>query len=253
MTSAKGNRKGTLADLLHHQGFGSRRECIRLIRDGRVETGRAEGGAPAWRPADDPGAILEPQGLHFRVAGLALPYRERLDLVFHKPADAECSRAPAHHRSVYSYLPEPFLRRDIQAVGRLDADTTGLLLFTDDGGLNHFLTSPKRHVPKTYRVETRHPITEAQAQALRAGVALRDEEGLTRPAGLELQGEKACLMTIEEGKYHQVKRMFAAAGNRVEAIHRIAVGALRLEPGLEPGQWRFLESHELTALGYAAR
>jgi 16S rRNA pseudouridine516 synthase len=248
-----GNRKDTLADLLHDQGFGTRRDCRRLILDGLVEIGAAGEGGVAWRKAEDPEEAVTPTGLHFKVQGQILPYRESLNIAFHKPVDTECSRAPGHYRSVFSFFPEAFLRRDLQAVGRLDADTTGLLLFTDSGDLNHFLTSPKRHVPKTYRVETRHPIAADQVERLRAGVELRSEDGPTLPARVEMLGDKVCLLTIAEGKYHQVKRMFAAVGNRVEKIHRVAIGGLKLDDALAPGAWRFLEPEDLRALGYSPK
>jgi len=138
----------------------------------------------------------------------------------------------------------------MEAVGRLDADTTGLLLFSDSGPFNHFFTSPKRHVPKTYRVGIKHPITNEQKEKLETGVELHAEDGITLPAKVILQDEKNCDITLEEGKYHQVKRMFAAVGNRVESIHRIAIGSFRLEETLVPGTWRILGEDDLSALGF---
>src|SRR5690606_6529635 len=120
----------------------------------------------------------------------------------------------------------------------------------DSGQFNHFFTSPKRHVPKTYLVGTKHPITPEQSAKLSEGVELRHEDGLTLPAAVELIGDRQCHLTIMEGKYHQVKRMFAAAGNRVETIHRVAIGSLRLDADLEPGQWRQLRADELDILGF---
>lgn len=239
-----------LIALLREQGYGSKKECLRRLRAGEVEIGREAGEETAWRPAEDPEELLAAEGLVLRVAGLALPFRKRLYLAFHKPAETECSRLPTYHRSVFSFFPAPFLERGLQSVGRLDADTTGLLLLSDDGDFNHVLTSPRRHVPKTYQVETRHPIAPDQVERLTRGVELRSEEGATRPARVELQGEKRCELTIEEGKYHQVKRMFAAVGNRVEMIHRVGIGALRLEAELLPGQWRYLTAEERVKLGF---
>ncbi|HKP97822.1 MAG TPA: 16S rRNA pseudouridine(516) synthase [Fibrobacteria bacterium] len=243
-------RKGTLAALLSDQGFGTHKDCRRLVRKGAVELGREEGGALRWIAAEDPEAEVAPQGLHLKVGAFALPWRKRLYLAFHKPADTECSHTPTHHRSVFSFFPEPFLRRGLETVGRLDADTTGLLFLTDSGAFNHHLTSPRRHVPKTYRVGAKHPISPEQAAKLAAGVELRGEEGTTLPAIVEMREERACDLTVREGKYHQVKRMFAAAGNRVESIHRMAIGPIRLEPGLAAGQWRWLDDAELAALGF---
>jgi 16S rRNA pseudouridine516 synthase len=241
-----GNRKDTLEGILHGQGFGSRRECRGLIRAGQVELAAGDD----WRRAEDPEAEIDPAGLRFKVRGEAFPYRQALHVAFHKPADTECSRSPGQYRSVFSFFPEAFLRRGLQAVGRLDADTTGLLILTDSGDLNHFLTSPKRHVPKTYRVETRHTISAEQAAKLAAGVLLRDEDAPTLPAIVELLNGNTCLLTISEGKYHQVKRMLAAVGNRVEKIHRVSIGALKLDPELAEGTWRYLEAEDLQQLGY---
>ena len=131
-------RSQTLAGLLSAQGVGTRNECARLIRSGQIALGRpwgdpqpgpvgSEPAAPMrWEAAGDPEALMETAGLWFRAGNLELPFRQALYLAFHKPADCECSHAPSHHRSVFSFFPEPFLRRGIEAVGRLDADTTGL-------------------------------------------------------------------------------------------------------------------------------
>jgi 16S rRNA pseudouridine516 synthase len=245
-----GKRKGTLAALLADQGFGTHKDCERLIRNGAVELGSKGPEGIQWRVAMEPGEQTTGEGLHVKAAGFEFPIKERLYLAFHKPAGTECSHTPSHHQSVFSFFPAPFLKRGLEAVGRLDADTTGLLLLSDSGTFNHFLTSPKKHVPKTYRVGTKHPISPEQIAKLKAGVELRGEDGTTLPATLELLGENLCDLTVEEGKYHQVKRMFAAAGNRVESIHRIAIGPIRLEETLPSGQWRWLEEAELSALGF---
>jgi 16S rRNA pseudouridine516 synthase len=205
-----------------------------------------------WEIASEPEAALEPAGLWFRVGNLELPFRENLHLAFHKPADCECSHAPGHHRSVFSFFPEPFLRRGLEAVGRLDADTTGLLLLSNAGDFIHHLTSPKRHVAKTYRVDLKHPVNDAQIGRLTAGVELRSDPEPTRPAQVERLDERHCLITLTEGRYHQVKRMFAAVGNRVEAIHRIAVGPVRLDEDLAPGAYRFLSDAEVSGLQAAS-
>jgi 16S rRNA pseudouridine516 synthase len=243
-------RKGTLSALLAEQGFGTRKECHRLIRNGGLELGREGSAGPLWEIAQDPEAQIDPIGLLFRIGGLEVPYRERLYLAFHKPAGTECSHSPSHHQSVFSYFPEPFQRRGLEAVGRLDADTTGLLFLSDSGAFNHFLTSPRKHVPKTYRVGTKHPITEEQIAKLTAGVELHGDDGTTLPATVAMRDGKSCDLTIQEGKYHQVKRMFAAVGNRVESIHRVAIGAVSLDEGLSEGRWRWLTDAELAALGY---
>jgi 16S rRNA pseudouridine516 synthase len=130
----------------------------------------------------------------------------------------------------------------VQPVGRLDEDTTGVLLLTQDGKLIHRWTSPKHHLPKVYEVTTKHTVTPQLLTALRSGVKLDDEPGLVRAEGAEGVGEHLLRLTLIEGKYHQVKRMVAAAGNRVEALHRSAFGNVVIPPDLQPGQWRWLDA-----------
>lgn len=228
--------------LLFSQGFGTRRECAALVRLGRVEVG--------GRPADDPQAVFETDGLVLRVEGVDWPWRATALLMLHKPAGYECSLKPKHHPGVASLLPPPLRRRGVQPVGRLDADTTGLLLLTDDGALIHRLTSPKRHVPKVYEVGCKHPVDERQLQRLREGVQLVDDPAFVRAAAAVARGPREdglhhLELTLTEGKYHQVKRMLAAVGNRVEALHRSGIGALRLPADLPPRGWRWLDGPEL--------
>jgi 16S rRNA pseudouridine516 synthase len=131
--------------------------------------------------------------------------------------------------------------RGVQAVGRLDEDTTGVLLLTDDGDLIHRLTSPKHHVPKVYEVGCRHRVDDAQLCRLIDGVVLDDDPRPVRAAAAQRVDERALRLTLTEGKYHQVKRMVAAVGNRVESLHRSAFGALTLEGLPLPGQWRWVD------------
>jgi 16S rRNA pseudouridine516 synthase len=145
---------------------------------------------------------------------------------------------------VFGFFPEPFLRRGLQPAGRLDADTTGLLLLTDDGLFNHAITAPKRKLPKTYRVRMKHALTEEQIAALERGVVLRDDPAPTAPAVVHRIGENEAEIVITEGRYHQIKRMGAAVGNRVESIHRAAIGPLELGD-LPEGEWRFLTADEV--------
>ncbi|WP_119355174.1 pseudouridine synthase [Azohydromonas sediminis] len=225
-----------LAQLLFSQGFGTRRECAALVAAGEVSVG--------GRVVDDPDTEVEPAGLEFGVQGERWTYRERAVVVLHKPAGFECSLQPRHHPSVMSLLPPALRRRGVQPVGRLDVDTTGLLLLTDDGALLHRLTSPKRHVAKVYEVTTKHAATPALAQRLVDGVQLVDEPRPVRAAACEATGPHTLRLVLTEGKYHQVKRMVAAAGNRVEALHRRAFGAVVLGDDLAPGRWRFATAHE---------
>jgi 16S rRNA pseudouridine516 synthase len=194
---------------------------------------------------DDPFEDLKPEGLVFSVRGEAWAYHEKALLMMHKPAGVECSQKPKHHMSVYSLLPAPLRKRDVQSIGRLDEDTTGLLLFTDDGALIHRFTSPKKHVPKVYEVTCKHPVTPDQVQRLLEGVKLVDDPATVQAAAAEATGESTLRLTLTEGKYHQVKRMLAAVGNRVEGLHRSAFGKLVLPVDLAPGQWRWLPGPEV--------
>jgi 16S rRNA pseudouridine516 synthase len=183
------------------------------------------------------------------VQGIDWPYRERAVVLLHKPAGYECSQKPRHHPGVLSLLPPPLRTRGVQPVGRLDEDTTGALLLTDDGALIHRLTSPKRHVPKVYEVTTKHAVDDALVERLLGGVVLDDAPGVTvRAAACERSGAHALRLTLTEGKYHQVKRMVAAAGNRVAALHRSAFGPVVLGDDLAPGRWRWLGDDEVAAL-----
>ncbi len=240
-----------LSQVLYSQGFGARRECEGLIASGFVSI--------AGVVRNDPFEEFDPQGLQFSVRGESWPFREKALIVLNKPAGHECSQKPKHHPSVYSLLPAPLRRRDVQAVGRLDEDTTGVLLLTDDGGLIHRWTSPKHHVPKVYEIGCKHPVSAEQVQQLLSGVTLIDDPTPVRAAAAEATGTfngqqpsgagklHGLRMTLTEGKYHQVKRMVAAVGNRVEALHRSRYGALMLPDDLAPGQWRWLDGPQVIA------
>lgn len=226
-----------LAQILFTQGFGTRRLCAGIVAAGRVRIG--------GRVVDDPHADIDTEGLVFEIEGRPWQYMEHALLMLHKPAGYECSQKPRHHPSVLSLLPQPLRNRGVQPVGRLDEDTTGLLLLTDDGALIHRLTSPKWHVPKVYEVGTVHPVTNELLRRLLAGVVLDDDPAPVRAAACERTGERALRLTLTEGKYHQVKRMVAAAGNRVQALHRSAFGALELPTSLAPGQWCWVAAESL--------
>jgi 16S rRNA pseudouridine516 synthase len=199
---------------------------------------------------DDPFVELDTDGLVFTVDGVDWPYAEYATLMLNKPAGYECSRKPKHHASVLELLPVSLRERDVQPIGRLDEDTTGLLLITDDGQLNHQLSSAKRKVPKVYLATTKHPLDQTQIDQLLAGVLLADEYETISAAAAEIVGEYQLRLTLTEGKYHQVKRMVAAVSNRVEALHREAVGELTLPSDLKPGEWRWLSAADLQKLGY---
>jgi 16S rRNA pseudouridine516 synthase len=232
-----------LERILQRHGFGTRKACRSLIRH---ESVAIDGAVCA-----DPFAEIATAGLVFSVDGIAWPYAEFASLVLHKPAGYECSRKPQHHPSVLELLPLPLRERGVQPIGRLDEDTTGLLLITDDGRLNHALSSARRKVPKVYLATTRHPVEQAQVDRLLAGVLLNDEPEPIAAAACEIAGDNRLRLTLTGGKYHQVKRMVAAAGNRVDALHREAIGELSLPGDLKPGEWRWLTAVDLQKLGYS--
>jgi 16S rRNA pseudouridine516 synthase len=229
-----------LERILHQHGFGTRKECRGLVRQGRV--------AVAGLPCSDPFAECSTAGLVFAVDGVDWPYRDFATVLLNKPAGYECSRQPRHHPSVLELLPAPLRTRGVQPIGRLDEDTTGLLLLTDDGQLNHVLSSAKRKVPKVYLATTKHPLDTAQVERLLAGVVLNDAPEPVSAAAAEISGDHLLRLTVTEGKYHQVKRMVAAAGNRVEALHRESVGGLMLPADLRPGEWHWLDAVDLEEL-----
>jgi 16S rRNA pseudouridine516 synthase len=229
----------TLEKILQSQGFGTRRQCAGLILAGYVTV--------HGDLVEDPRAEFELDGLPFTVDGTEWTARSKLTLVMHKPAGYECSRKAVHHASVFELLPPPIRERGVQPIGRLDADTTGLLLLTDDGQLNHALISPRRHVPKIYEATLKYAADASLCEQLRAGVLLHDDEETVRAESARLLSDTLLEMTISEGKYHQVKRMVAAAGNRVEALHRVQIGSLRLPDELAPGRWREITESELAA------
>ena len=233
-----------LSQILFSQGFGTRRLCAGLIEAGEVSIGGAV--------VDDPHADVPTEGLVFHVLGKPWPYHASALILLNKPAGYECSRKPKHHPSVLSLLPAPLRAREVQPIGRLDEDTTGLLLLTDDGALIHRLTSPKHHVPKVYEAGCKHPVTDEQLARLRSGVILDDDPLPVCAAAAERHGDAAdghtLSLTLTEGKYHQVKRMIAAVGNRVETLHRSCFGNLVLHDDPRPGHWRWVGADERATL-----
>ncbi len=236
-----------LEDLLYSQGFGTRRVCAGLIQQGLVTV--------AGTAVMDAGQEVQPQGLQFTVQGKAWEYQSPAYVMLHKPAGTECSQKPSTWPSIYTLLPAPLRQRPqkgpvqgVQAVGRLDQDTTGLLLLTDDGKFIHRMSSPRHHVPKVYEVTVKHPLDDRQVQRLLQGVVLDDDPKPVAAAACEAVADHHLRLTLTEGKYHQVKRMVAAAGNRVEGLHRSRIGGLALPADLQPGQWRWLSTADLLAI-----
>jgi 16S rRNA pseudouridine516 synthase len=235
-----------LHDILFSQGFGPRRLCTGLVERGLVTVAGAS--------VTDPYAEFDPEGLRFTVEGKPWEYHAKAYLMLHKPAGFECSQKPSAWPSIYTLLPAPLRQRPtkgatpgVQAIGRLDQDTTGLLLLSDDGVFIHRMSSPKHHVPKVYEVGTADPVDARQLERLFAGVVLDDDRRPVRAAACEATGEHALRLTLTEGKYHQVKRMVAAVGNRVVSLHRSRIGQLALPADLAPGDWRWLTPETLAA------
>jgi 16S rRNA pseudouridine516 synthase len=220
------------SQLLFSQGFGTRRVCAGLVAAQAIS---ADG-----HVVDDEDEVDAVDGLIYQVSGQQWTYQATALILLHKPAGYECSQKPRHHPSVLTLLPPPLRNRGVQTIGRLDEDTTGLLLLTDDGTLIHRLTSPKHHVPKVYEVTCKHSMEHKQIEQLLRGVVLDDDPAPVRAAAAELVTPTHLRLTLTEGKYHQVKRMVAAVGNRVEALHRSAFGSLTLDRVSEPRQWRWI-------------
>ena len=243
-----------LQDILYSQGFGTRRVCAGLIQQGWVWVCDSSS-TPEYKLSTDAAAQFELEELKLRVQGVDWPYREKAYLLLYKPAGTECSQKPSTYPSIYTLLPGPLRQRPtksvvqgVQAVGRLDQDTTGMLLLSDDGQFIHRMSSPKKHVAKVYQVTTKHPVDRDQVERLLSGVVLDDDPKPVRAAACEMTGTHCLDLTLTEGKYHQVKRMLAAVGNRVEGLHRSQIGGMALPHDLLPGGWIWLTEADLLLL-----
>ena len=228
-----------LVKLLANLGYGSRKEVARMFREGRVTDAAGE-----VLYADDQVAHAD-----VRVDGEPLDPAPGLVLMLHKPVGYTCStRDPG--RIVYDLLPSRFRLRKplLSTVGRLDRDTSGLLLMTDDGALLHRIVSPKSGLSKTYEATLAEDLRGDEAALFASGtLMLESEDTPLAPARLEPLGPRRARLVLTEGRYHQVRRMFAATGNHVTALHRPQVGNLTLGD-LPPGDWRLLDDHDLAAL-----
>lgn len=225
-----------LEKMLQSQGFGSRKHCQQLIKNGAVSI--------QDEVVDNPKYNLDLNHLNFEVYGKSHTYREKVYIALNKPQGYECSHQATHHFSVFDLFDDILLNRGIQCVGRLDQDTTGLLLLTDDGQFLQALTHPKKHVAKVYQMQTADPVTDEQIQQLEQGVELRNEKGIFSATEVTRLAENRLQMTIHQGVYHQVKRMLAAVGNKVEQLHRAQIGALAL-PELAEGEWLYLNAEQV--------
>lgn len=215
----------------------SRKEARRAIAAGRVTLD----GRPVTRAS-----VSVSAGSTVTLDGEPVTAPGPIYLMMNKPAGVLSATTDAGQPVVTDLLPESLAHR-VHPAGRLDLDTTGLLLLTSDGQWSHRITSPRHHCPKTYRVTLAEPLTEQARHQLENGVRLRSEEQTLRPAIVEPAGERLIDLTITEGRYHQVKRMLAAVGNHVEGLHRHRIGSLSLDPSLAPGESRPLSDEEIKA------
>jgi len=236
--------KLSLDRILQSQGYGTRKYCRSLIEDGEVSIGGVV--------HDNYKETIETDGLVFTLFDEDVVYREHVYIALYKPANYECSRKPSHHPGVLTLLPEELTWREVQPVGRLDHDTTGMLLMSDDGAFIHAQSSPKRHVPKVYQATTAEAVTDALIAQMLSGVQLHDEPAPLAAQTCVQRSEHQLEIVLEQGKYHQVKRMLAAAGNHCSALHRSAIGGLQLSSlGLEEGEWCYLNDEQLALLAPA--
>ena len=216
--------------LLSRFGYCSRKDAPAWIKAGRVvQDGSA---ITAARQNADPARTL--------VDGAPVPFPNGLYAAFHKPLGCTCSHKEVG-ALIYDLLPPEWLRRNppVNSVGRLDKETSGLILLTDDGAFEHAMTSPRRHVPKVYELTTSAPIPEDAVELFAAGTLLLNGETTPcKPAELEITAPCAARLTLHEGRYHQVRRMLAAAGAPVLTLQRVQIGPLRLaDLNLQPGEW----------------
>jgi len=171
-------------------------------------------------------------------------------VMLHKPTGVVCSTTDPSHTPVHLLIDRPWAS-ELHAAGRLDADSTGLVLLTSDGEWSHRITSPRHHCDKSYLVELARPLDGALVQRFAEGIVLNDDPTPTLPAQLEILGENQARVILREGRYHQVRRMFAACGNHVTALHRERIGPVTLDASLAPGGWRELTAQEVEALRHA--
>lgn len=216
----------------------SRKRIHRLIKAGAI----AVNGRPADKPAQ---AVAAADRVTFNDVEIAAPAARYFML--YKPAGVVCATRDHEHPTVIDLFDEPRPER-LQVAGRLDIDATGLVLITDDGQWNHRLTAPRSRCRKRYRVALADPLAPGAAQQLQRGLWLSQEKRRTAPAELTELGPTQVILTITEGRYHQVKRVFAALGNRVTGLHREAIGEITLDPSLKPGQYRPLTAAEIASV-----
>ena len=231
--------------LLANLGYGTRREVQQLVAAGLV---RLDG--EALQGADQRLTIAPDLSARMTVQGRALDPPPGMTLMMHKPRGVTCSHKEAG-ALVYDLLPQRWRRREpaLSTIGRLDKDTSGLLLLTDDGAVLHRVISPRSHLPKRYHATLERPLRGDEAALFASGALLLEgEDRPLQPARLDLLSPNTARLTVTEGRYHQVRRMFAAAGNHVTALHRDRVGGLELPCDLEAGTYRLLGADEVATI-----
>ena len=228
-----------LDKLLAATGRWSRRKAKELIREGRVTVD--------GRPPRSPEEKLDPAAARVTVDGEALQYEKYTYVMLHKPAGLLSATEDSRAATVLDLLPPELGKRGLFPVGRLDKDTEGLLLLTNHGELAHRLLSPRHHVDKVYFAQVQGELEQADVERFAGGIVLQD--GLVcLPARLEILAPDQALVTVQEGKFHQVKRMLASCGKPVLRLKRLSMGPLTLDETLEAGQWRFLTEQEIRLL-----
>ncbi len=244
--------KERIDKILSHNGFGSRKDIKKLLRTCEVLVN--------GNRTYDPGFQFSKERDTITIDGEEIDLHDNLYLMMNKPQHYVCSTKEGDHETVFDLLDDslrtPYLQDKLHLVGRLDMDTEGLLLFTTDGELTHRLISPKSHISKTYLCGLEHPETAAHQTEIttkfEAGIEVGpedNEQGFTcQPAQIKWIDEKTAHLTIYEGKYHQVKRMFAAVGNKIVYLKRISMGQLKLDDSLELGEYKELYESDLQLL-----
>ncbi len=229
--------------LLANMGLCSRKQAVAAAKNGAVTVN--------GEICRDASRKIDPEHCRLTFRGEPVGYEEHVYLMLHKPLGVLSATEDREQKTVLDLLPETYRARGVFPVGRLDKDTSGLLLLTDDGALGHALTSPRRQVQKVYEAETDGVLGQADIDAFVSGLTLRDGT-ICRPAKLEIRavhdGHSYVAVTVCEGKYHQVRRMLAARGAPVLTLRRVAEGSLPLDPALQPGQWRPLRPDEIALL-----
>ena len=227
-----------LDKIIASTGRWSRREVKDLVRQGRVTVD----GVPA-RSAEEK---ADPEQAVIAVNGEKLNWRRYTWVMLNKPAGYLSATEDGRGATVLDLLSQDLQRQGLFPVGRLDKDTTGLMILTDDGALAHEILAPQKHVPKRYRVTIDIPMTEEMVHRFAEGIELKD--GRCRPAELTIESEDTGVVTLREGRYHQIKRMFGCCGATVTGLHRLSMGALRLDDTLAPGECRPLSEEEISLL-----